>query len=388
MAKDVEATVKYRYDPKFETGGTFGVNFATLGGRVLAFNYRSIYYSEDERLELHRRFIRDHYLRQFNQETIAARQQQTCGEPCPAVCKKLRDRYKKDYEPYQAMGPLCGVFDQRAAERLNHRADGYGFDAIAAGGVLSWLMECLDQGILTAEDTGVQDRPVFQPSGFNLEADSMHNAEIGCRLLDGIIRKHGVLDFTEGPRKAGRRLARKLGRRVLDPFLYVGYGRKGWMVPNQYWTPGALSPMAIMGKYYMYYGGDFVPPRALGRMNAERLRRELVIDNLGMCRFHRAWAEEMLPEIVDTLFGRKAGFLEKISVTASRINSRNASVFWESERAADFLHAFLLRRREVEGDVSPELSAWLDKFRQDKTEASLEFWYEIHKGIHESLREF
>jgi aldehyde:ferredoxin oxidoreductase len=38
-AKDVEATVKYRYDAKFETGGTFGVNYATMGGRLLAFNY-------------------------------------------------------------------------------------------------------------------------------------------------------------------------------------------------------------------------------------------------------------------------------------------------------------------------------------------------------------
>ena len=42
-AKDFEATIKYRFDPKFETGGTFGVNFATLGGAMLSFNYRSIY---------------------------------------------------------------------------------------------------------------------------------------------------------------------------------------------------------------------------------------------------------------------------------------------------------------------------------------------------------
>jgi hypothetical protein len=38
-AKDLEATVKYRYDPKFETGVTFGVKYATMGGRLLAFNY-------------------------------------------------------------------------------------------------------------------------------------------------------------------------------------------------------------------------------------------------------------------------------------------------------------------------------------------------------------
>ncbi len=386
--KDLESTVKYRYDPNLQTGGTFGVNYATMGGRVLAFNYRTIYMKEEERLELHRKFILDHYLQQFNAETIVPRQQHHCGEPCPAVCKKMNGGLKKDYEPYQTMGPLCGIFDQRAAEQLNHHADRYGFDAISAGGVLSWLMDCMDQELLSADQTGIAEKPVFNVAGFNIEADSMHNADIGCRLLEGMIQKRGALDFSEGARKTGRRLARKLGKKVLDPFVFVGYGRKGWMVPNQYWTPGALSPMPIMGKYYMYYGNDFVPPRALGRKNAERLRAELVLDDLGMCRFHRGWAEEMLPDIVDTLFGRKSRFLEMISVTASRINSRNASIFWESERTTDMLYTYLTRKREVEADKSPELSAWIDKFGKDKNEAALEFWYEIHKGVHESLREF
>jgi glyceraldehyde-3-phosphate dehydrogenase (ferredoxin) len=386
--KDFEATMKYRHDPKFETGGTFGVNYATIGGRLLAFNYRTIYMTEDQRLDLHRKFVVDHYLRQFNEETIVSRQQATCGEPCPAVCKKMRGEFKKDYEPYQTMGPLCGVFDQRAAERLNHHADMYGFDGISVGGVLSWLMECLDQGLATPEELGVQTKPAFSASGFSLETDSMHNAELGMRLLDGIVQRRGRLDLSEGARKAARHWAREKGKQVLDPFLYISFARRGWMVPNQYWTPGAISPMAIMGKYFMYYGNDFVPPRSLGRMNAERFRGELVMDNLGMCRFHRAWAEEMLPDIVGKLFGMKEQYLDRIAVTASRISSRNASVFWESERTMDFVHSFLRRKHDVEGDAHPELLSWLDRFEKDKREASLEYWYEIHKGIHESLLEF
>jgi glyceraldehyde-3-phosphate dehydrogenase (ferredoxin) len=387
-AKDLEATVKYRYDPKFETGGTFGVNYAAIGGRLMAFNYRTIYMTEDQRLELHRKFIVDHYLRQFNEEIIVPRQQATCGEPCPAVCKKMHGEFKKDYEPYQTMGPLCGVFDQRAAERLNHHADMYGFDGISAGGVLSWLMECLDQGVIAPEELGIQAKPVFTASGFSLESDSMHNAELGMQLLDGIVQRRGRLDMLEGARKVARRWAREKGRQVLDPFLYIPFARQGWMVPNQYWTPGAVAPMSIMGKYFMYYGNEFMPPRALGRLSAERFRGELVMDNLGMCRFHRAWAEDMLPEVVGKLFGLKQEYLDRIAATASRINSRNSSIFWESERNIDFVHSFLKRKHEVEGDSHPELLAWLDKFEKDKREASLEYWYEIHKGIHESLREF
>ncbi|NUQ61437.1 MAG: aldehyde ferredoxin oxidoreductase [Pirellulales bacterium] len=387
-AKDLEATVKYRYDPKFETGGTFGVNYATVGGRLLAFNYRSVYLPEEDRREMHRKFIVEHYLRQFNEETIQPKNQRNCGEPCPAVCKKTRAEFKKDYEPYQTMGPLCGIFDQRAAERLNRHADRYGFDAISVGGVLGWLMECLDRNLLGGEDLGVKGRPVFSPASFALETDSMTNAELGVELLDSIIHRRGVLDLSEGPRKFGRRLARDRGKEILDPFVYLGYARKGWTVPNQYWTPGALSPMAIMGKYYMYYGNDFMPPRSLGRINAQRFRDELVLDNLGMCRFHRLWAEEMLPEIMGSLYGMKDEYLSRVAITASRINSRNSSVFWESQRNIDLIHTYLKRQRDVEGVDRTELLHWLDQFKRDEPEAAFSFWYEVHKGIHESLREF
>lgn len=388
MAKDMEATAKYRFEPNFETGGTFGVNFATLAGRMISFNYKSIYMDEAERLDIHEKFVLEHYLKQFNEETIKTKQQRTCGEPCVAVCKKMRGEYKKDYEPYQTMGPLSGVFDQRAAEKLNHHADMYGFDGISVGGVVSWMMECLAEGTLTPEELGVKDVPVFSPEGFDVVADSMHNADLGVALLDSIVEKRGIVDLQEGARKFARRLSREKGKKVLDSFIYVPFARKGWMVPNQYWTAGALSPMAIMGKYYMYYGNDFYPPRELGRQNAKRLRGELLLDNLGICRFHRQWAEEMMPDVIESLFGLKEKFLQNNAITASRINSRNSSQFWESERNLDFLYSFLKRKQVVENNDDPELIKWIEFFEKDKQEAALSFWSEIHKGILESLREF
>ena len=61
----------------------------------------------------------------------------------------------------------------------------------------------------------------------------------------------------------------------------------------------------------MYYGKVFLPPRELGRKNADRFQKELILDNLGMCRFHRGWAEEMIPEIMESLYGLKEKFLKK-----------------------------------------------------------------------------
>ncbi|MFO8023272.1 MAG: aldehyde ferredoxin oxidoreductase N-terminal domain-containing protein [Perlabentimonas sp.] len=387
-AKDIEVTTKYRFDPNFDTGGTFGVNFATVQERIIAFNYRSIYMSKDERLKIHNDFVIDHYLKQFNEETIQKKQQKTCGEPCAAVCKKMNGKYKKDYEPYQTMGPLCGIFDQRAAELLNHHADSLGFDAISVGGILSWLMECMVDGVIKPEELGVKDVPVFKIEGFRVVEDSMHNAKIGMALLDQMVKENGVIDLSKGARKYGRHLARRKGKNILDKFVYTAFARQGWIVPNQYWTPGALSPMAIMGKYYMNYGKEFIPPRELGRENARRMVKELMLDNLGICRFHRAWAEDIMPDVVGELFGVKDEFLKSLKLTASRINSRNASVFWESERSIDFIHLFLKKKRNEDGDDSAELAEWITRFDKDKKEAALNFWYEIHKGVHETLREF
>jgi glyceraldehyde-3-phosphate dehydrogenase (ferredoxin) len=117
------------------------------------------------------------------------------------------------------------------------------------------------------------------------------------------------------------------------------------------------------------------------------MKQELILDNLGICRFHRGWAEELLPEVMDSLFDSRDQFMRSVAVLASRMNSRNCPVFWESERNMDFIHTFLQRKKEVDNDQNPELSLWLEKFDTDKHEAAKEFWYETLKGINESLRE-
>jgi len=384
-AKDIEATTKYRFEKNFGTGGTFGVNYATLDGSMLSLNYRSIYMKEETRVEIHQKYILNHYLKQFNEETIQKKLQKTCGEPCAAVCKKMHGIYKKDYEPYQALGPLCGIFDQRAAEKLVRHADCYGFDAIAIGGVLSWLMDCLDQNLITPSDLDIKGKPLFSLDGFSVETGSMHNAEIGIKLLDMIINQKENLDLSQGARELAKKLSREKNEKIIHHFVYNAFARRGWMVPNQYWTPGVLSPMAIMGKYYMFYGDSFVPPRELGRANARRFEQELILDTFGMCRFHRKWAEEMIPEIIGSLFDLKDLFLEKVHQTACHINTRNASVFWESERNIDFIYHFLKRKQTVGKEKSKELTKWIDCFERDKKEAAMNFWYEVHKGMTESL---
>jgi glyceraldehyde-3-phosphate dehydrogenase (ferredoxin) len=145
--------------------------------------------------------------------------------------------------------------------------------------------------------------------------------------------------------------------------------------------------MGIMGKYYNDYGKVFIEPRELGRVSANRMKKELMLDNIGICRFHRGWAEDIMPDIIEKLFGDKESYLKAIDLAASRINSRNASVFWESERNIDYVYTFFKKKYE-EDPNNEALNKWIARFDEDKHQAGYDFWYEIHKGIHESLSEF
>ena len=181
------------------------------------------------------------------------------------------------------------------------------------------------------------------------------------------------------------RQKKKNNPKILDSFVFIPNARDGWMVPNQYWVAGALSPMPMMGKYFMVYADKYLQPRELGRQNAGRLIGEMISDNMGMCRFHRGWSEEMIPEIVESLYGLGKEYLERIKLTAEKLISRNAATFWESERSIDYVITFLKRKKEVDKVKDPDLDMWLEKFKKDKKTAAIDYWYEIHRGIQETI---
>jgi len=379
---DLEATTKYRYEPKWSSGGTFGVNYASLSDMMLSFNYRSVAWPRERRLELWKSLVHSHYLAQFNEETIVPKQQAQCGEPCPAVCKKLEGEFKKDYEPYQTMGPLCGVFDQRPAERLNHRADALGFDGIQIGGQLAWLMECLSEGVVDAAALGLpsEARPRFSPDGFDPVADSAHNGELALALLE-LCATPGHL-LSRGMRAA----ARALGPAARDRAVYLANGPAGWMVPNQYWAPGMFGPQCIMGKYYVHYGFDFLPPRELGRKSAERMIAELTTDNAGMCRFHRGWSEKLWADIVQAHYQLAIDYPGHHARLAKRLHAQGAPVYWETARIEELVHGYL-REMLDESPTDAVLAGWVQRFDADRPAAARAYWDEMRAGIDEKMAE-
>ncbi len=400
---DLGAAEKYRYVPGFMTGGTFGVNMHTVDDKLFSFNYSSVNESDEDRLEQHSHFILEHFLKQFNEEIIQPKNFAHCGEPCSIVCKKYDREFKKDYEPYQALGPLCGIFDQRAAEDINHFIDALGIDAIQMGGTIAWIMELVTQGLIPPEDFGLP------PAGelafrfatgqaeppFDIVADSRRNADYAIQIASMIVFDEAGAPFRQGIRVAAHILDQRYaqeGRPLPSASaVYTAHAGQGCMVPNQYWAPGMFSPMMMMGKYFVYYGIDYLPPRLLGRRCVERMVYELFSENTGVCRFHRKWVEAIVDEIISAHynledethpFDYKAHQFD-LARQVYELDGHSV-VSWENERTVDIIFQFL-EKWQRQGLKDPTLHDWVQRFRSDKLAAAQAFWEEMRQGIAEAF---
>jgi glyceraldehyde-3-phosphate dehydrogenase (ferredoxin) len=390
---DLALSQKYRYVPEFETGGTFGVNMHTVEDKLFSFNYQSVYAPEKERLDQHNDFIQAHYLRVFNEETIQPRNFDHCGEPCAVACKKYFGEFKKDYEPYAALGPNSGVFDQRSAEKLNKYVDTMGLDSIQAGGTVAWIMELISKDLLPPSDFGLppfDGKFIFSSDirAFELVSDSDKNAEYAMKILKMILFSKQGAPFRKGLRSAAKWLDSKYGIRSIDLAVYTAHGKTGCMVPNQYWTPGMFAPMPIMGKYFSFYGSEFLPPYELGRKNVERFVYEFYSENSGSCRFHRKWVEDIVDEIILSHFDLELNYWQSNFLLAKAIHDyqSNGSVEWESERVMDIIQGFLENWAD-KGLKSTALQSWVERFRADKRQAASEFWRAMYQGMCDAFSE-
>jgi aldehyde:ferredoxin oxidoreductase len=129
----------------------------------------------------------------------------TC-QSCPINCKQVfenedEDPYRKidpeyggpEYETMAAFGSYCGVNDNLAVSKANELANAFGLDSISTGASIAFVMQCFEQGILTAADTG------------GLEYH-WGDADLVVRSVEMIARREGFGDvLAEGVDRMSRR---------------------------------------------------------------------------------------------------------------------------------------------------------------------------------------
>jgi glyceraldehyde-3-phosphate dehydrogenase (ferredoxin) len=288
---------------------------------------------------------------------------------------------------------LCGVFDQRAAEELNHFVDAMGIDAIQIGGTIAWVMELVRDGVIDPSAYGLPPASamafhfVSNRENFDLVQDSRRNADYAMQVLNLILFEPAGEPFRQGIRYAARTLDQQLsltepGKRTIDRAVFTAHGQAGSMTPNQYWVPGMLSPMPMMGKYFVYYGVDFLSPRELGVRCVHRMVAELFSENSGICRFHRKWVEAIVDEIISAHYGFDVDYKEHQFKLAHAIYDLDggAVAYWDSERTIDIIWKYLEEwtTRDLK---DPALLEWVERFRADKWAAARAYWDEMRAGI-------
>jgi glyceraldehyde-3-phosphate dehydrogenase (ferredoxin) len=385
------ATKKYRFDPKLGTGGTFGVNYIYYRDLVPSFAYNSIYSSKAVRLSLHSKVV-EHFWRPFQHEVFesASRPWYSCGEPCPAVCKKVVSGTKVDYEPFNALGPLAGILRFEDARGLVELVDELGLDAIEVGHYVSWILDALDRGLLEPRDVGVDAKPCFNPVLYDVERCSKLNAEIAKKLIEELIEpKHLVARLVAeyGLRGAAKRLSEHMKSRVEaigtkfeDLLVYAGFGEEGYMTPNLYWAPGLIAPMYLLGRYWTNYSPTFMEPEDMAVSSLHRALAELLIDNAGSCRFHRGWAEKLIGKLYQELWGVKidTSFAARVyrMIVEYQEKAGAEPAPWESRKTVDMVAA-------IAAEVGAE--EWATKLTRSPDEAGREWWTRFRKKLVEEL---
>ena len=236
----------------------------------------SIYLSEAERQrsarEVHRRPLPPAVQRGDHRRPSSSTPAASPARPCARRCGTSSRRTTSPTRPW---GRSAASSTSAAAERLNHHAD-----TLRLRRHLGGRRPLLADGVprpracSTPEELGVTRQPGLLARGLQ-PRDRLACTTPSWASSSSTPSSPSAASSTwrRAPASSPGAWRARRARQVLDPFVYMAYARKGWMVPNQYWTPGALSPMAIMGKYYMYYGAEFMPPRKLGRINAAALPR-------------------------------------------------------------------------------------------------------------------
>jgi len=371
-----EATIKYRYDPSIGAGGTFGVNYPHYRESLPLFNYNTIYLHKAMRKRIVDLLL-EHFWKPVKEESFdKAKTWTTCGEPCPAACKKIWRGKKLDYEPSNGLGPWIGVFKIELTAKLIDLADQLGFDTITIGHVIAWLLEAVYKGLLRPQEVGLSENPRFDPMLLNIEELAI-NARLAEELMLNLIEwKTEVLKvIAKGVREAARKLdemfmdrVKRLGIRFEDLIVYQPYGEKGYMTPNYYWTPGFLLPLPVTGKYWTNYTSTFTEPEEFGKTVAIRIIKEVEISNAGLCRFHRGWAEKILPKLYEVL-GVKIDLDQHAKTLYQQITEYNIKAgakprVVEGEKAKDVI-ALLASELGVE--------EWSSKFSSNR-DAALREW--------------
>ncbi len=106
-----------------------------------------------------------------------------------------------EYETIGAFGPLCGIDDLETISKAHELCNRFGLDTISTGATVAWLMECVEEGIMSPEEAEIK--------GFGDEEGLLP-------LIEKISRREGLGNLlAEGVKRASERVGKGSDRFAL-----------------------------------------------------------------------------------------------------------------------------------------------------------------------------
>ncbi len=267
-------------------------------------------------------------IQSLNESILAAdyyKKQKACFG-CPIRCSKVsrvdEGKYKgsftegPDYENTWSFGAQCGIADPGAIIQAEYLCDVYGLDAISAGNIVGFAMECFEKGLISTEEAGWQLTFGNDDALLGLIGQMARQEGLGDLLGRGVKHAAGVI----GGGSADFAIHVKgLELPAYDPRGTAGMGLayatsdrggchlRSWPVGREILDPsGRLDPLATEFK-------------------AEFVKNEqdyfTVIDSLGICLFASfALSARQIVNLVHSLTGIEAfDTTEKLMKAGERI---------------------------------------------------------------------
>ncbi|MBI2830498.1 MAG: aldehyde ferredoxin oxidoreductase family protein [Chloroflexi bacterium] len=225
-----------------------------------------------------------------------------------------------EYETLASLGSNCGINNLQAISMGNQLCNAYSLDTISTGGTIAFAMECFENGILTAKDTG----------GIDLR---FGNAEAMLKAIELIARREGIGELlAEGTARAAQRIGKGAERFAVhskglepgmhEPRLKAALGL-GFMVnphgadhcSNVHDTAfvherqmKALNPLGFLSPL----PADDIGPRKVALFKAGH-SQSIIMDCLVICRF-LPYSHQQLVDITAATTGWNTGLVELMKI--------------------------------------------------------------------------
>ena len=224
---------------------------------------------------------------------------------------------RMEYEPLWALGPNCGIDRLDAIVKGMYLCNYYGLDALSAGGLVAFAMDCYEHGILTKKDTG----------GLDL---SFGNYEAMIKLLTMIGTREGLGDIlAEGVKRAAEKIGKGAEKYAnhIKGLEMTGYDIRGLKTAA---IGYAVSFRGADHNRHGAYGLDlkgkvnrFKVEKGRGKMVIEIEDLYTVIDSLIVCKFGRGTYYDTFEDLAQ-LYNTATGLdmsAEELRTAGERINN-------------------------------------------------------------------